>query len=342
MVQSPPVTPRYETFHDAFLAQLRAVCEAPTFRNAPRGFHSRERLGVAFALSSPVDRMVYAAARKPNLVFNFAEALWYLSGSDSVEHIAYYAPSMRKYSRDGERLTGTAYGPKIFGPVVAGAQSQWACAKQTIMDDPDTKRALISIFRPDEYLVPDNIDVSCTVGLQFFLREGRLCAATYMRANDAFRGVCSDVFSFTLLQEVLATELGVQVGEYHHFAGSYHVYDTDYEWARRVLAEADGRAYPLRERRFPRMPRQNNWEDIRAVIELEPKLRTNAVRLEAEEVEDLVLDPYWRDVVCLFELYRQLVYEDRMSPEHFSLLHPLYQSLLQSKWPSSMELVLQR
>lgn len=53
-------------------------------------------------------------SRKTNIVFNFAEALWYLSGKNDLDFIEYYASNMRKYSMDGKCLTGTAYGKKYF------------------------------------------------------------------------------------------------------------------------------------------------------------------------------------------------------------------------------------
>lgn len=39
------------------------------------------------------------------------------------------------------------------------------------------------------------------------MRDGRLHAVCYMRANDADQGLLSDVFSFTLLQEFAARQL---------------------------------------------------------------------------------------------------------------------------------------
>jgi thymidylate synthase len=46
-----------------------------------------------------------------------------------------------------------------------------------------------------------------------------------------------DVFLFTFLQELMAVELGVQLGAYHHFAASMHIYARHLELATRVLDE---------------------------------------------------------------------------------------------------------
>ena len=59
----------------------------------------------------------------------------------------------------------------------------------------------------------------------FQIRNGALHMTTVMRSNDAVWGFCNDVFAFTCLQELIANELGVKLGQYHHFAASLHVYE---------------------------------------------------------------------------------------------------------------------
>src|SRR5699024_8991728 len=134
---------------------------------------------------------------------------------------------MKEYSMNGQTLTGTAYGPKIFR-FGTGQVNQWQRIAHLLnREDPDSKRAFIQIFDCNEVLGSANIDVSCTLGLQFFVREKKLYAIAYMRANDAFRGMVSDVFSFTFMQELLARELGLELGDYYHVVGSVHIYKPD-------------------------------------------------------------------------------------------------------------------
>src|SRR5918994_261824 len=82
----------FETFHRAYLASLRSLMTGPVYRNAPRGFPSVERLGVRYRVRDASQRIPMVPARRLNIVFNFAEALWYLSGRDDLDFIAYYAP----------------------------------------------------------------------------------------------------------------------------------------------------------------------------------------------------------------------------------------------------------
>ncbi|MDQ2586673.1 thymidylate synthase [Saccharothrix yanglingensis] len=318
----------YATFQDAYLAHLRKIRDEPEFRNAPRGFRSREILGVSYRLADPRERVVRVPGRRTNIVFNFAEALWYLSASDSLEFMSFYAPSIDKYSADGRTLRGTAYGPRIFNFGGAGF-NQWDSVVNTLRADPDSKRALIQIFAPEELLVTDNPDVACTIGLQFVIREGRLHAVAFMRANDAYRGTASDVFSFTLLQEVLAHQLGLELGTYTHVAGSYHLYESDSAFADRVLAD-EGSA--VHTDPFPAMPAGDNWPAIRRVVELERQVRAGAVRLGRRDVEQSGLPRYWAQVLALLCLHARRKHERTVDPDLMDMLDPLYAGLVGNCW----------
>ena len=160
---------------------------------------------------------------KANVVFNRAEALWYLSGRDDLEMISHYAPRLRRFSADGQRLTGTAYGPRLFGQC-AGGGSQFDRAAALLRADPDTKRAVMLVMQHGKLSAdPANPDVACTLALQLLLRGGALHMTAYMRASDAVTGLLGDVFCFTFLQEHAGRLLGVPVGTYTHHAGSMHI-----------------------------------------------------------------------------------------------------------------------
>ncbi|GAA4856042.1 thymidylate synthase [Saccharopolyspora rosea] len=324
---------RFDTFQDAYLHWLREVFNHPEYRNAPRGFPSRERLAASFTLERPVQRHVTLPSRRTNLVFNYAEVLWYLSGTNSLEQIAHYAPSIAKYSADGRTLAGTAYGPRIFSHG-RGRIDQWQQVLSTLREDPDSKRAVVQIFDPAELAVPDNIDVACTLALQFFIRAGRLHGVGYMRANDAFRGMVSDVFSFTFLQEFLARQLGLRVGRYVHNVGSLHVYAHDDDWARRVLAEAA--ATGLRRQRFPELPKGDNWPHLRAVLDVEKSLRHNEFGLHENRDALVGLPEYWRQVLLLFEAYRQVRYEDGLAHRTLDGMWPVFRDSVRNRWPAHL------
>jgi thymidylate synthase len=324
--------PVFETFDDAYVACLRSVCESYEYTNAPRGLPSRERLNVSFLLTAPWERVPYLASRKTNIIFNFAHVLWILSGRDDLEMIAYYAPTFQRFSTDGRTLMGSAYGPRIFQRGDQGGPSQWDRITNVLAGDPDSKRAVIQLFDSAEPLGDDNIDVCCTLALQFLIRNGRLHATCFMRANNAFQGIVGDVFSNTFLQEFLATQLGLEMGCYAHHVGSMHIIDADLERTGRVLAEAAHRNAASPRFRFPSMPATTSWNDIRQVLVHEEALRQNTERLNTETVTQGSLPAYWQQVLLLFELHREIVHDQAIDPEVYDALIPAFQYLVRHKW----------
>src|SRR5207244_6370427 len=136
---------------------------------------------------------------------------------------------------------------------------QWDRSINVLEQYPDSKRAVIQIVDRAEPLGTDNIDVSCTLALQFFVRDSKLHATCFMRANNAFQGIVGDIFSNTFLQEFLATQLGLEVGSYAHHVGSMHIVDADLTRAEKVLDEAACRTAASPRFCFPSMPAPTGW-----------------------------------------------------------------------------------
>ena len=136
----------FDTFGDAYLAVLRRILERPEYEARGRGNDALEVTNVSFRLTDPTQRSVLSAARRPNIVFNWAEALWYVAGRDDLAMIGYYAPRLRALSGDGATLTGTAYGPRLFGPGPDG-RSQFDRVVGLLRRDPGSKRAAMPIMR---------------------------------------------------------------------------------------------------------------------------------------------------------------------------------------------------
>jgi thymidylate synthase len=319
----------HSDFQSAYLSALAEVYYRPEFENAPRGQHQVEVLGVCYQVENPVQRHVEISSRRTNIVFCFAELLWYLSGSDLVADIAHYAPGIKKFSADGIRLTGTAYGPRIFR---SGGEAidQWAAVRRELVRDPDSKRAVMMIYEPREALVEHNIDVACTLALQFFIRNGELHCHTYMRANDAFVGAVSDVFTFTAIQEIMALELGLKVGRFVHNVGSYQLFIKNRTRASGVLQEAAATGGMIRNC-FPPMPPGDNWPDIKIVIAYTAELRSNLATHIAPPSLDV--NDYWRQVAALFYLYEQYRRGISIDQDTMFSLDRVFRVMLSQRWP---------
>lgn len=281
----------FDTFDSAYRAVVRAFVNGEHSRNSGRGFGSVEMIPGTFIVRNPRERSVRVPSRNYNLAFCLAEFIWYMTGRDDFQFLEPYAPGMLQYSRNG-RFTGTAYGPRVCGRSPSGA-SRWDDVIQTIRRDAETKRAFLQIFQSDELADPSNPDVSCTIGLHFLLRDDRLECVALMRANDAFRGIVSDVFSFTMMQELASTELGIALGKYVHFASSLHLYDPDVGRARIVAADSGATSNTP----FPAMPDCSNRDAIKVVESVVALSDSQLADTDRAIVCDLLdLHPYWQGV----------------------------------------------
>jgi thymidylate synthase len=199
-----------------------AVCRevlAHGHRAAPRGLTTTEVLGARLRLTEPRRRFVCVPpARVLNPAFAVAEALWVLSGSDDP-WIFTYNRALQRYADDG-RLQG-AYGPRIRR--WHDEIDQLDHVRRLLSRDPDSRQAVIQIYDPQRD-TRGHRDVPCTLHYRFFVRRGRLEMHTTMRSNDVWLGLPYDLFTATVLHELMADWLGTELGTYHHSVDSLHLY----------------------------------------------------------------------------------------------------------------------
>ncbi len=179
-----------------------------------------EFLNAVTVIADPRKGLVKSPLRNLSIDYAIGELLWYLSGSNLVSDIALYSKAWKRLSDDGTTVN-SAYGHRIqhrFG------FNQWEHVKELLRADPFSRQAIIHIKEPSN---EPTKDLPCTICIQYLLREGKLHSTVYMRSNDIWLGFPYDVFCFTSLQVKMAMELGVDLGEYIHIAGSLHLYERD-------------------------------------------------------------------------------------------------------------------
>ena len=236
----------YDNFTQAYIDLCLSIQNDSDFESAPRGMRIKEKLGVQFRIRNPRNRLPYVAARNFSISYFVAESLWYMSGNNSTEWIARYANFWKEISDDG-KTANSAYGARIFKPhprIADGAIIQWNYVKEELKRDPDSRRAVIHIRTPDDSIYATK-DVPCTLALQFFIRNEALHLHVSMRSSDVILGIAYDVPAFTLMQEVLANELGVGLGEYVHTSNSLHCYERDFETLQAIALSTGGDDCPM-------------------------------------------------------------------------------------------------
>jgi thymidylate synthase len=199
---------------------------------SPRDLATIEVRPAIIRISNPSWRVVCLPGRNANPCFAAAETLWIISGSDDP-WIFDYNRALLKYANDG--ILKGAYGPRLRN---WGGKDQIRWVIDVLRDDPASRRAVIQIFDPGSVDISHN-DIPCTISFRFFIRDDRLCMHTLMRANDIWLGMPYDVFCFTVIQEIVAYNLGIPMGDYVHMVDSLHVYETDLARAQDIAFNPD-------------------------------------------------------------------------------------------------------
>ena len=226
----------FDSFTDCYVSLANLVYHSPDFISKPRGKRVREKLGVKFTITNPRHRIPYVPTRKFSVFYMVGELLWYLSGENSTDWISYYSSFWKNISDDG-KTANSAYGSRLFKPHprIADAKFiQWQYIIDELRRDPDSRRAVVHIRVPDDS-IEAKLDVPCTLTLQYFLRDNALYQIVNMRSSDLILGIAYDIPAFTFFQEMLANELGVELGTYTHISNSLHIYERHFDMVKEML-----------------------------------------------------------------------------------------------------------
>lgn len=259
---------------------------------------NKEIFGASLTLENPRARLSQTESRG-KAFSTIGELLWYLSGSNKLDFINYYLPNYKRYSDDGKTIHG-AYGPRLFN--MGGSNNQIKNVIDLLKLKSNSRRAAIQLFDASD-LEANYKDIPCTCTIQLAIRENTLKMVVFMRSNDAYIGLPHDIFCFTMIQEIIARELNVEPGLYHHFVGSLHLYAISEEKAIKYLEEG----FQSLRVEMPKMPLGDQWEQIKIVESLEKSLREKSI-INTNDYNKL--SDYWRDIVLLLQIHSKFNTED--------------------------------
>jgi len=257
---------------------------------APTKGEARELTGVLIELTNPRARLSRTETRgKPYSCLG--ELCWYLAKTNKLSFISYYVPVYEKYA-DGDEIFG-GYGPRLFD---WGGVDQIRNVISILRNKPQSRQAVVQLFDAHD-LVGKHNDVPCTCTLQFMIRRDKLLMFVNMRSNDAYWGLPHDVFCFTMLQEIVARALAVELGTYKHAVGSLHLYEKSIKAAQQFLDEG----WQPTNVSMPQMPVGDPWPSIALLLEAESDIR---IKGQFDNTRLAGVDSYWADLVHLLQVYR--------------------------------------
>ncbi|MCJ7761253.1 thymidylate synthase, partial [Candidatus Bathyarchaeota archaeon] len=102
--------------------------------------------------------------------------------------------------------------------------------------DPESRRAVMTIFDPDKDFV-DSKDIPCNIAIHWLIRDGFLNMKVFQRSSDIWWGFSGiNTFEWSVLHQLMASWLNVQVGTLAYFISSLHLYERHFERAEKLLS----------------------------------------------------------------------------------------------------------
>ena len=183
---------KFESMNQLLHRYSNLLLDAPEVQ--ARNSKQKEIIFESFELSDPTRVNITIPSRKFNKRYAVAEWLWYLSANPLALNIGKLAQIWRMISDEFCEVESN-YGVYL--------KPQWNWVKNEIVKDRDTRRATFVINQP-HHKFKNSSDYPCTHYIQFFVRDNKLHLGVNMRSNDLVYGLCNDVFTFSLFQQLMA------------------------------------------------------------------------------------------------------------------------------------------
>ena len=162
--------------------------------------------------------------KKVHLKSIIYELLWFISGDTNIKYLKEHGVSIWDEWADTNGDLGPVYGHQWRSWPTPDGKSidQLANVIDTIKNNPDSRRILVSAWNPGE--VDKMALPPCHCLFQFYVAEGKLSCQLYQRSADTFLGVPFNIASYSLLTMMIAQVCWLQPGEFIHTTGDTHLY----------------------------------------------------------------------------------------------------------------------
>ena len=175
--------------------------------------------------------------RPPNYEYIERELAWYKSQSLYVEDIPGQTPAIWKQVADKNGKINSNYGYLIWSEENG---RQYEHVLNELKKNPNSRRAVMIYNRPTmhtDYCKDGMSDFVCTYANDFLIRDGKLISHYLMRSNCAIFGANNDFAWARYVQQKLAHDLDVAVGDLIWTASSLHVYEYHFCHIEKLIEE---------------------------------------------------------------------------------------------------------
>lgn len=271
-----------------FLKTQGAGCVRPS-----RAGKTIEVLHCAVELQDPRQRWVSVRQPTMNVAFAIVEVVGIVNGRQDAGYLNYFNHTLPRFAGSGENYHG-AYGYRLRR---AFGVDQLQRAFDVLSHDKTSRQVVLQIWNseidmPGKRGEPRADDIPCNITSMLKVRDGRLFWMQTMRSNDLFRGFPYNIVQFTMLQEILAGWLNLDIGTYCHCVDSLHLYLEDLKsgvgLARRSSSkDTDSISIPKRDSERQWLLMNERINDLISSRQSDQSLR-NMCRLPSQGLQNLM------------------------------------------------------
>jgi thymidylate synthase len=151
-----------------------------------------------------------------------------------VDRLEWMHANFTDHSLVPELGDARSYASRLFDYGEVGRdQVEWVITR--LKGDPSSRSATITTFEP----LLDTSYIPCVSLLDFWIRDGALEQVVYAHSIDFGAKGYGNLVELAWLQEHVAAELSLPVGRLDFIIKSAHVYETEFDYMKRVLAEVE-------------------------------------------------------------------------------------------------------
>ena len=173
-----------------------------------------------------------------------SELLWFLEGSNDERRLAEILYEDKRenlknkktiwtqnaeagYWKDKSKFTGDV--GRIYGVQWRNFSGvdQISELIEGLKKNPNSRRHILTAWNPSE--LNEMSLPPCHAFSQFFVSNKKLSCQLYQRSCDMFLGVPFNIASYSLLIHIIAKECKLEVGEFVHSLGDFHIYEEHFE-----------------------------------------------------------------------------------------------------------------
>lgn len=225
--------PKFHDLHRRLLQQI--VIDGSN--TGPRNMQCREVTGCTVVLLNPRDRLTNMKPLREG--YGPAKIAWDIGKRSDIASLMPWNPNAARFQDGSDHVQGENYGQRIHGYLQE--------AMTIVQDDPNSRRAWVPIWQPydaindytAEHFLGNNhaldadrpsrtsSNVPCTLGFSIRIVDDLLVMQAVMRSQSVWGVMPYDIFLLTVLQELIANSLGVEMGWYEHTMLNGHFYQRE-------------------------------------------------------------------------------------------------------------------